>query len=69
MQDKFSKNTQFIILETAHTEKFYEIIENELNKKIEKPDRLTKCIDREKKSSVLSSNYEDLKEYLLSINE
>ncbi|HPN36757.1 MAG TPA: threonine synthase [Melioribacteraceae bacterium] len=69
MQDKFSKNTQFIILETAHPAKFYEIIENALNKKIEKPDRLTKCIDREKKSSVLSSNYEDLKEYLLSINE
>ncbi|MGK9476905.1 threonine synthase [Melioribacter sp. OK-6-Me] len=59
---KFNK----VVLETAHPAKFKDVIEEELGVEIDVPQRLATCLDKQKKSIELSSNYSDLKEYLLS---
>ncbi len=53
-----------VILETAHPAKFKEVIEEELNFKIDIPERLAICLNKEKRTVELSSQYEDLREYL-----
>jgi threonine synthase len=55
-----------IILETAHPGKFADIFEKSLNRKIEIPDRLNKCLTKEKHSIKLSSSYKDFKEFLMN---
>lgn len=59
-------NYTAILLETAHPAKFLDVIENTLKITIEVPERLNKCLSKEKKSIPLSSQYKDLKELLLS---
>ncbi len=54
-----------VILETAHPAKFKDVIEEELGVEIDIPERLATCLNKQKKSVQLSSEYEDLKEFLL----
>ncbi|MHB8095233.1 MAG: pyridoxal-phosphate dependent enzyme, partial [Candidatus Aminicenantales bacterium] len=54
-----------IVLETAHPAKFPEIVESVIGQKIPIPKRLAECLDLEKKSTKLSSRFEDLKDFLL----
>ncbi|AFN74374.1 threonine synthase [Melioribacter roseus P3M-2] len=58
---KFNK----VILETAHPAKFKDVIEDELGIEVEVPERLAACLNKQKKSVRLSSDYEELKEFLL----
>jgi threonine synthase len=55
-----------IILETAHPGKFADVVEKSINKEIEIPDRLKKCLTKEKHSIKLSSSYKDFKEFLMN---
>lgn len=65
---KENSNTEFnsVVLETAHPAKFKDVVEEELFIDVEIPDRLTACLQKEKKSIELSSEYSILKEYLFS---
>ncbi|NQY68372.1 MAG: threonine synthase [Flavobacteriales bacterium] len=54
-----------IFFETAHPAKFLDVVEETLDTKIEIPQPLLDCIDKEKVSTVLSKDYADFKTYLL----
>ena len=56
-----------IILETAHPAKFKDVVEESLNVKVEIPGRLAESMSKEKKSIKLSNNFDDFKDYLLSL--
>jgi threonine synthase len=53
-----------IVLETAHPAKFPEIVEPVIGQKIRIPERLEACLEFEKKSTKLTSRFEDLKNFL-----
>ncbi|MGB8319621.1 MAG: threonine synthase [Ignavibacteriaceae bacterium] len=55
-----------IILETAHPSKFIDIMEEIVKENIKIPDRLEKCLHKEKKSLNISNEYDDFKNYLLN---
>jgi threonine synthase len=57
-----------IILETAHPAKFSDIVENVIETKIEIPEILKSCMNKQKLSVKISTNYNDLKDYLLNNN-
>lgn len=57
-----------IILETAHASKFKDIVEDTIHTTIPIPDRLAACMQKEKKSILLSSDYNDFKNFLVSIS-
>jgi len=56
-----------IILETAHPSKFADLVEKVLNKKIEIPDTLQASLIKKKNSIKISKEYNELKNYILSI--
>jgi len=62
---KDNNNFNGIFLGTAHPSKFLDIIEPEINKKIEIPDRLNDVLEKEKKSLFIKNDYEDFSNYLL----
>lgn len=53
-----------VFLETAHPAKFKATVEEAIGKKIEIPEYLQSCLEKEKKSIVLSNQYSALKKYL-----
>jgi len=57
-----------IILETAHPSKFKDVVEETIHTPVPMPDRLAECLGKKKKSVLLSSNYDDFKDYLLKIS-
>ena len=57
-----------IFLETAHPAKFLDIVQKIVPKNIEIPERLQKCLSRQKHSIRLSNAFEDLKNFLFSLN-
>lgn len=59
-------NFNGIVLETAHPAKFKDVIEEELNINVDIPERLARCLNKKKISVELSSDYEELKSYLLN---
>ena len=61
-------NINGIVVETAHHSKFAEIVQSALNIKMEIPERLAKCLTKEKRSLKISNDYKEFKEYLLSAN-
>lgn len=61
------KNAQGIFLETAHPAKFIDTVEPIIGKKIQIPEKLQKFIEGESKTTPLSSNFEDLKNYLKAL--
>jgi len=54
-----------VFLETAHPAKFVDLVEPVLNNQVEIPERLKALLHREKKSTVLSKDFQELKNYLL----
>ncbi len=60
------ENAKGIILETAHPAKFKDVVEKIKYINVEIPERLKKCLDKEKFSVRLSNNYENFKEFLLT---
>lgn len=61
------KDFNGIVLETAHPAKFKDVIEEVLNIEVEIPERLAACLNKEKKTVQLNSNFSELKEYLCEI--
>ncbi len=55
-----------IFLETAHPAKFLETVEDVIGKPVEIPARLADFQKREKQSTLISTEYSDFREYLLS---
>ncbi len=56
-----------VILETAHPAKFIETVERVLDVKIPLPEQLQRLKSKKKSASVLSSKFDQLKEYLMSV--
>ena len=54
------------ILETAHPVKFPDVVEEAISKKIEVPDEVKYLFEKQKQSILLSSNYNDFKEWLMN---
>ncbi|HKK45344.1 MAG TPA: threonine synthase [Balneolaceae bacterium] len=55
----------FIILSTAHPAKFGDVIEPVLGQKVDIPDRLAVCLDKDKQSIPMQNDYTDLRKWLL----
>ncbi|RZN84077.1 MAG: threonine synthase [Winogradskyella sp.] len=60
-------NDHVIFLETAHPTKFLDVVEGVINTEVELPEQIKTVIDK-KKISVKTSNYSDLKTFLLDKN-
>ncbi|PWJ44447.1 threonine synthase [Sediminitomix flava] len=56
-----------IVLGTAHPVKFKDIVEDNLSKEIEMPQRLKELIEREKQAISMGTEFSELKEYLLEM--
>jgi threonine synthase len=54
-----------VFLATAHPSKFIEVVEDIISKKIELPERLQSIINKKKEAFPLTSDFSDLKSYLL----
>lgn len=54
-----------VTLATAHPVKFRDVIEPEINQEIEVPERLKVWLEKEKKSTVIGSDFEGLKQFLV----
>lgn len=59
------ENVPVVTLATAHPVKFRDVIEPEINQKIEIPERLDVWLQREKMSTPISKNFENFKRFLL----
>ena len=66
LEENNIQNSNSIVLETAHPAKFLDTVENAINIKVEIPARLEECLHKEKKSVVLSNEYNEFKEFLLT---
>jgi threonine synthase len=53
------------ILETAHPVKFYDVVEPVINEKIPVPESVKSILTKEKQSTSMEANFEELKEFLL----
>jgi threonine synthase len=68
LKDFFKENkteSTGIFLATAHPAKFIEVVEETIGKKIEIPDKLAVVFKKEKKSNLISNNFNELKQFLL----
>ena len=52
-------------LSTAHPAKFIDIVEPIIGEKVEIPDRLQKIIKKEKQAIPVTTNFDQLKSYLI----
>jgi threonine synthase len=59
-------NTKGVILETAHPVKFYDVIEPLINQTVPVPEIVAEQIKKEKVSTKISANTNELKDFLLS---
>lgn len=59
------KSYNGIVLETAHTAKFPEVIEETIGVEVNLPENLKSCMEKEKVSVKISSNVKELKNFLL----
>jgi threonine synthase len=64
---KNNKNSRGFFIETADPAKFADIVEEVINRKIPVPDSLRQAMDKKPVKITISNEYEDLKEYLLSL--
>jgi len=53
-----------IVLSTAHPAKFADVVEEEIGKEVEIPERLKRATEQEEKSHQMSTDYSALKEFL-----
>lgn len=65
IEENESRDSDFIILETAHPAKFLDTVENAINVKVEIPAGLKEYLHKEKKSIVLSNSFQEFKEFLM----
>lgn len=65
-QKETGRNTTGIFLETAHPGKFSEVVEEKLQIKLELPEKLKAFLKNKKQTTKMSSEYEDLRSFLLS---
>ena len=65
---KDSKVEEAVFLETAHPVKFKNIVEQEISKDIDLPERLEKCMEEEKKSIPVSCNLDQIKNIIAEKN-
>jgi threonine synthase len=63
---ELGKPVNGIALATAHPSKFREVVEEALNITVEIPERLQQTLEKEKKSILMSSDFQDFKAFLLS---
>ena len=71
LEEYISKNPQIdkaVFLETAHPAKFKNIVEPVIQKDIEIPHRLNKCLEKEKLSIRISKNVDNLKDIIIEKN-
>jgi len=61
-------NMPFIALATAHPAKFGDVVEKEIGKSVEIPERLSVCLDKQKKSVKMGNEYNTFRDYLLRIS-
>ncbi len=61
-----NKNSKGVILETAHPVKFYDVIEPVINETVPVPYSVAEQIKKEKKSTKIRADKNELKEFLLS---
>lgn len=66
LKDKYQDSSHGIIVETAHPAKFKDIVENAIDKEIEIPENLSKCLTLEKRAVELPNDYDSFRAYLLS---
>ncbi|NWF89496.1 MAG: threonine synthase [Ignavibacteriaceae bacterium] len=64
---RIKENYSGIIVGTAHPAKFKDIVESATGFSIEMPEALLTCLNKEKKTIELSSDYSIFKDYLLSL--
>ena len=60
-----NKNNKGVILETAHPVKFYDVIEPVINETVPVPDSIVEQIRKEKVSTKIAANADELRTYLL----
>ena len=65
IRDKKIESINGVILETAHPAKFQDDVKDILKIKVEMPERLKHCLEKEKKSIKLSSSFDEFKSFLL----
>ena len=70
--EKFNESTNLnnpygIIVETAHPAKFKDAVEETIGRSVEIPERLAICLNKEKRTVELNSEFSSLKEYLMNI--
>lgn len=65
IDEEILENYNAIILETAHPAKFKDIVDDALKTKIELPEELRSCLQKEKKTVRLSSSLKELKSFLI----
>jgi threonine synthase len=61
------KNEKGFFLETAHPVKFPAAVESVIGRKIDVPKSVSYLLDKEKESVKIEAEYQQLKDYLLSI--
>ncbi len=64
-QDKIGESEPTVTLATAHPVKFRDVIEPEINKKIDVPERLKVWLQKEKNSTTIGSDFEGFKKFLM----
>lgn len=64
-RQKYAINNPIVVLGTAHPVKFRDVIEDEINQKIDIPSRLRETLTKEKKSVVMGKSYREFKDFLL----
>ena len=72
LQDYLRKDfkvEEAVFLETAHPAKFKNVVENEITKDIDLPERLEKCLEEEKKSIPVSNNLDQIKNIIAEKNQ
>jgi threonine synthase len=65
MKSDGAESVKGIIVETAHPAKFKDIVENVIHNKVEIPERLSVCMDKEKKTVNLEKTFSSLKDFLM----
>lgn len=56
-----------IVLATAHPSKFKDVVEEQIGKEVEIPERLAVCLDKEEKTMSLESSYEKFSKKLMDL--
>ncbi|HSE39480.1 MAG TPA: pyridoxal-phosphate dependent enzyme, partial [Acidobacteriota bacterium] len=64
-KDHFSENYPYIFLETAHPAKFADSVEAEIGRKVEMPPRLAACLQQSESVTLIGTDYQEFKSFLL----